>query len=341
MFGFLNRESKATAVAPATAKETLVGCVGKLPLHAEFIKHNLKAREVVALDNWIQEGVTLLNRLHGESWKQVFASAPVHRFVFSGAGDEKSVYGLLMPSTDRSGRSYPFCLFGACDSGVFKEHQVLLPLAIENFLHESEALLAQDWSGSHVARLVEAVDGLGQTLPAPDRRTLIESEMNRLRSVTLGQFWRELLPGTDGEQRARFVRTIVGILQTVSRRSPQRIHWGVRLPLPGKTDPLPYLTFWLQLTETLLSGRSWRGHYFWNTPASGHPARLTLFFRPIPASYFARLVEPQKADGAVYDVLDEMTRETSDIHRLINLLGQDEMTLLDALTLWRSREVMA
>jgi len=75
MFGFLNRESKAAVVVPAAANEMLIGCVGKLPLHAEFIKHNLKVREVVALDNWIQEGVTLLNRLHGESWKEVFGPA--------------------------------------------------------------------------------------------------------------------------------------------------------------------------------------------------------------------------------------------------------------------------
>jgi len=244
MFGFLNRENKAVGAVPVSGNETLTGCVGKLPMHAEFIKHNLKTREVVALDNWIQEGVTLLNRLHGESWKSIFASAPTHRFAFSGAGDEKSVYGVIKPSTDRSGRSYPFCLFGTSESAVFKEHQVLLPLAIEDFLKESETLLAQDWTGSHVAVLVEAIEKLGQGMPVPDRRSLIEIEMNRLRSVTLGQFWRELLPGTDSEQRARFVRTTVGILQTISRRSPQRIHWGVRLPLPGKADAMPYLTFW-------------------------------------------------------------------------------------------------
>ncbi len=340
MFGFLNRESKAVT-APVVGQDNLIGCVGKLPLHAEFIKHNLKAREAVALDNWIQEGVTLLNRLHGEHWKQIFAAAPMQRFVFSGAGDEKSIHGLLMPSTDRSGRSYPFCLFAASEAAVYKEHQVLLPLAAESFLAESEALLARDWQDAHVARLIEAIDGLGRHLPAADRRLLVEAEMNRLRAVTLGQFWRELLPGTDGEQRARFVRTVIGVLQTVSRRSPQRIHWGVRLPLPGKADVMPYLIFWLQLTETLLSGRSWRGHYFWNTPGSGHPARLTLFFRPIPASYFARLVEPQKADGAVFDVLDEMTRENGDVARLLPLIAQEEMTLLDALTVWRSREVLA
>ncbi len=339
MFGFLNRESKPLATPPATGP--LVGCVGKLPLHAEFIKHNLKSREVVALDNWMQEGVTLLNRLHGESWKQLFAAAPAHHFVFTGAGDEKSVYGLMMPSRDRSGRSYPFALFAASDETLYKDHQALLPLAAEPFFAEAEALLARDWNEQHVARLTEAVDGLARQVPTADRRGLIEEEMNRLRSITLGQFWRELLPGTDATLRARFVRTVVGVLQTVSRRSPQRIHWGVRLPLPGRADVMPYLLFWLQLSETLLSGRSWRGHYFWNTPVNGHPARLTLFFRPLPASYFARLVEPQKADGAVFDVLDEMHKEPGDTSRLADLIAREEVTLLDALTLWRSREVLA
>ena len=339
MFGFLNRESKA--VAPIASTGPLVGCVGKLPLHAEFIKHNLKSREVVALDNWMQEGVTLINRMHGESWKETFATAPAHRFVFTGAGDEKSVYGLLMPSQDRSGRRYPFALFAASDEALFKDHQALLPLAAENFFTEADALLARDWSGQHVARLTDAVDGLGRLAPVTDRRALIEAEMQRLRAVTLGQFWRELLPGTDSDQRARFVRTVVGVLQTVSRRSPQRIHWGIRLPLPGRADTMPYLLFWLQLCETLLGGRSWRGHYFWNTPVNGHPARLTLFFRPLPASYFARLVEPQKADGSVFDVLDEMHKEPGDASRLAGMIAREEVSLLDALTLWRSREVMA
>jgi hypothetical protein len=153
-------------------------------------------------------------------------------------------------------------------------------------------------------------------------------------------FWNELLPNSDLEQRAALIKTTVSTLQTVARRSPSRVHWGIRLPLSSKIDSTQYITFWLQLCELVLSGRTWSAHYFWNYPAPDFAASLTIFFKPVSASYFSQIVDSSKQDNNVINILTEMENCSCDMKKMTHLVNQDEMTLMEALQQWRSLDVM-
>ncbi len=337
MFNFLNREAKAVSV---TKSRDVIGCTGKMPLHSEFIKHNLKLREIVALDNWMLDGVTLMNRRYSENWKEQFNQAPLHNFVFTGAGDEHAVVGVIKPSSDKIGRSYPFSVFSATDTKFFKEAQALMPLAYHEFLSSVNQVVNRDWTQDCVSDLTAKIDALEPTLNNKNKRELIDLEMHLLKNVTMKEFWEEILPGADLKTRSSFVRTIMCALQSVARRSPQRVHWGVRFPLPGKAHNLTYVVFWLQLCESVLGGRTWRSHYFWNMPSIGNSSKLTVFFKQISASYFSQLIEPNKKDGSVYDVISEMEKENHDYSKMQHIIANESMTMLDALQQWRQREVV-
>ena len=337
MFGFLNRDNGAAA---SVATRDVVGCFGKMPVHADFIKHNVSTREVVALDGWIHDGVMLMSRKFGDDWKQVLESLPRYRFVWTGGEDERTLAGMILPGRDKSGRHYPFVVFAAMDYPEFKEMQAVVPLARADFFEALEQVTARNWEGAHLGVLTSTLDVAGQLCGEVCRRDLLDAEMSLLGDIRMGEFWNEILPGAGTETRAAFVRTLVSALHTVARRTPQRVHWGMRLPLPSRAEPSPYVVFWVQLCETILSGRRWHGQYFWNEAAPGFPPRVTVFFRPVPPSYFGNLVEPRKHDGSVLDVIHEMENEPGDVSAMRHIVEADDMLLVDALHHWRSREVL-
>jgi type VI secretion system protein ImpM len=337
MFGFLNKETSPVATVNSG---DLVGCFGKMPVHADFIKHNISSREVVALDSWVQDGVVLMNRKYGDDWTNKLAATPRYRFVWVGNEQDRSLAGVIAPGVDKSGRGYPFVAFSSMDHALFKDRQAAVPLARAGFCDALFDMTGQNWDGANLSVLTSTLDVAGQACGEVDKNDLTDLEMSLLGGITMKEFWDEILPEADVTTRATFVRTLVSALHTVSRRTPQRVHWGVRLPLPGKTEQTAHVVFWIQLCESILNGRPWHGQYFWNQQENGVPPRLTVFFRPVPASYFSTLIEPQKNDGSVFDVIHEMANDTSDKSSMTHIVEDDEMLLVDALERWRSREVV-
>ncbi|MGH9363063.1 MAG: type VI secretion system-associated protein TagF, partial [Thermoanaerobaculia bacterium] len=45
------------------------GCFGKLPIFADFIRHNAGGREAGQFDRWLQEGMALSQQVLGRDWE--------------------------------------------------------------------------------------------------------------------------------------------------------------------------------------------------------------------------------------------------------------------------------
>ncbi|VAW92913.1 hypothetical protein MNBD_GAMMA22-525 [hydrothermal vent metagenome] len=338
MFGLFNKESKSVQ---RTIKQDIVGCTGKLPVYPEFIKYNIKTRDTVAFDKWMHEGVSLLNRRFGDKWKNSFKESPIHKFVFTGTEQSRTITGVIHPSQDSSGRHYPFCGFTSIDNPVYKELQSLLVHSYKSYYENVVNLMQQDWTGLSIANVTQSIDSTKKMTDNLTKGKILDSTIALLKSHIMLDFWNELLPGADLEKRAALIKTTISTLQTVARRSPSRVNWGIRLPLSTKIDSTQYITFWLQLCELVLGGRTWSAHYFWNYPAPSFPARLTIFFKPISASYFSQLVDSSKQDNNIIDILSEMENSSCDMNKMAHLVNQDEMTLMDAVQQWRSQDVMS
>ncbi len=336
MFGLFNKESKPTQ---RVIKQDIVGCTGKLPVHPEFIKYNIKTRDAIALDKWIHEGVSLLNRRFGDKWKYSFSESPIHKFVFTGREEYRTITGVINPSQDSSGRHYPFCGFTSIDNPVYKSLQSLLVHSYSDYYDTVINLMTQDWTGLSMNNVTKSIDSTKQQNENITKGKLLDNTIELLKSHIMVDFWNDLLPGSSLEMRAALIKTTVSTLQTVARRSPSRVHWGIRLPLSSKIESSHYITFWLQLCEVILSGRTWSAHYFWNYPAPNFPARLTLFFKPVSASYFSHLVDSSKHDNNVVDILTEMENCSCDMNKMSHLVNHDETTLMEALQQWRSQDV--
>lgn len=328
MFNFKNKQDKPIQ---QPVMQEVIGCCGKMPLHADFIKHNLKVREVVELDDWIQDGVTLLNRRYEEKWKKVFEFSPNYRFLFAGDENNKSITGVIAPSTDKIGRSYPFVVFRATDSAFLKDNQAIAPIAFSSTYRSIDSLLSQSWSDRSLDVLLEAIDEATEQPSSISGEEFTDLMLTMFDTTTMEDLWEDILPDSDDRLRTAFMYIVVSSLQTVARRTPQRVHWGLRLPIPSNEHAMKHIAFWLQLSKMAIGDRSWRANFIWNPAVPGIPARLLLFFHQIPASYFTLLIDPRRQDDTVLDILHELESLNADPVQISRYHFPADMSLQEVL----------
>lgn len=336
MFGFLSKDV-ATSCNPNTAR--YAGCFGKLPAYPEFIRHNLSSREALALDTWVQEGVSLITRSLGAGWKDYLLKSPPLNFLLVGHNEIHTLSGIISPSHDKSGRGYPFGIFAAVESEVFSDMQALSVVAFGKYINSSVLFSDSARTASNVRNAVSVVEDSIFSVAVHGKRDLISGEVSALGGINIGEFWGSILPGADYENRAVFVKTIMTTLNAVTRRTPQRVHWGVRFPLPSKGDVSTYVLFWLQLCENVIGSHGWRAQCYWHGSHQGMPARLSVFFRPIPPSYMASLLDSSRNDGSILDVVEEMKTSVNGVSRIVSVVKDESYTLMDALNRWRIRDI--
>jgi|GEM_PF-2115879 len=339
MFGLFAKTSRPQAT---TRLSELVGCFGKLPIHGDFIRHNVQCGETVAFENWVQEGVSLVTRKHPGTWPEVYRNFPPLNFVLVGEEQQRTLAGALVASQDRSGRPYPFSVLLASDDHLLREMQSLVPHIFQNFFQETAEIITAKWNHEPLTRLTGRVDGISRRDTGLTRRQLLDSQIAPLREITLGEFWQSAFSGGNKPTPVQLFSTLIDTLKTVLRRGPSRISWGLRLPLPESGEPRLLVMFWLQLIDAMLGECPWRAHYFWNGAGPQHPAQLTIFFRPLPGSFLLQLLNPSVDDGSIFDLTRESikTRETNCDPELKVLLARSEATMLEVLYKAGRREAL-
>lgn len=336
MFG----SSAKTPASHAASARLRPGCFGKMPIHSDFIRYHLGTREAGAFEKWVREAVACIARSHPRGWPPIYRHFPVHHFVLSGSEQEASLIGSLVSSRDKSGRVYPFATIATVGGAVFSANRATLPLVHRDFYMESEALIESAPALASVPVLAGKLDALAAETPSHRQRDLLGHQIRLLESVPLKSYWTGLEALVT--ERERFWCTFYDIMKNAKKRGPSRIHWGIRIPLPAASDQTPFVTFWVQMVEAILEDRFWRAHYFWNKGTDEHHACLTLFFRPLPPSYLAPLINPQLDDNAVFDLGREWCRLPSFDSRvdLRRLLENDDIPLLDVLYRTGRREML-
>lgn len=340
MFGLFSKNSK-----PRTQVELpdQTGCFGKMPIHPDFIRHNVNSREVVGFEKWIQEGVGLINRKHPGGFPEVYRSFPRYNFLLIGGEQERTLVGSLISSRDKSGRHYPFSIFVAAEAQLFREMQAVVPLVYGDFFCDTEAIFGENWTNEPLGLLSSRVDGIPHRDTGLTRRQLLEQQIALLQQIPMQQLWQQVFPGAGVEAPQRLFAALFSALRTVVRRGPTRTNWGIRLPLPAEGDQTPYVVFWVQIIESILEDRSWRAHYFWNRANTDHPAALTLFFKPLPGSFLLQILNSGIDDGSVLDLARELIAPQDELAcmDLKRLLTSETATLLEVLYKAGRREILA
>lgn len=339
MFGLFTRSAR-TPYLPQGRDQ--IGCFGKMPVHADFIRHGIREREVVALENWVQEGVGELSRKTQAEGRLSAAHYPRHHLVMNGGEQDRTLVGTLHAGRDRSGRAYPFVVFRLAEEPLFRDMQAAVPLAFDGFFQQSDALLAAPWNQEPLGLLLERIDALASRDTGLDRRQVLDRQIRLLGDYPQGHFWSEAFAGL-APRRQELFEALFSALRSVARRGPGRTPWGLRLPVPGGKRLASTVMFWVQLVEAILEEPHWRAHYFWHGGDEGFPACLTLFFRPLAASQFLWLLPSRGDEAGLFDLRLAM-HQRSDVRcppELARMLRDDEVSMLDLLYRAGRREVLS
>lgn len=338
MLGFLKANKVASPVPQKPAK-TPIAAFGKLPIRADFIKLNVKEREFRELDEWIQEGYSLISRRYnGSDDEQRLSQAGIHHLVFSATDNRRCVLATIGPGGDRSGRWYPFLISAVAGQAYLRQAQAAVPLIYARFLDDSHKVLKQKWGTEPLETLLGQLETIASECDQAQRAQAVEQELGLLRSTNVVVMHE--LASQFGEPVA-FYQAAIELISNVMRRGPARVHWGVRLPIPAGEHGMAGLVFWLRLLDSLL-GRSSQANVIWHwgdtapeTDAqeiSALPGEVTVFFRRVPASYLPHLFDRQLRDGNVQSLQELLDNPLAPTQRARDLAALEQGTLLDLLS---------
>ncbi|EDP65181.1 hypothetical protein BAL199_01504 [alpha proteobacterium BAL199] len=95
------------------------GCYGKIPALGDFLSRNLPGTFVEAWDGWLRAAMSACARDGNDDWIDHYLSGPVWRFaIASPAIGEVSRAGVMVPSVDRIGRSFPMTVVVEIPDGM-------------------------------------------------------------------------------------------------------------------------------------------------------------------------------------------------------------------------------
>jgi type VI secretion system protein ImpM len=334
MFSFL----KHTKPVDAAIRESQVGCFGKLPIYDEFIRHNVNARSVLELDEWVQQGYFHHSKSLQTTADQLGLQNYTYHFVFTGSGESpSSVIGAMMGSHDKCGRQYPFVLFKMLPNQYTESLSSSLPCAYQAFFDNAINLCSTDWSLQPINMLKKRVDALNVMKEPISRAYLMESEIIALDAIRRDDFWREML-GDDAKDKAPvYIEVMKDLLATVVRKLPLRTSWGIEIPLPANERTHVHVSFWVRVAETMLGCRGWRPHYIWGDVNDPVNQSLYLFFRPVTPIFFSHLLGRRADNGILINLRNECKNQNqvSEMARKIAIMDPDDH-MVSAFDEWSS-----
>ncbi|MCE1239551.1 MAG: type VI secretion system-associated protein TagF [Azonexaceae bacterium] len=203
-------------------------CFGKIPSRGDFVRGSGHHQLISVLDRWVSQGMERLS--DDPRWKVAYDNAEPIDFIFVGARSRVSVVGHLRPSTDSSGRRFPFIA-----AAMIERDDALMFRCAPAGLGPSYGALA---------RISEtAVNGEGEIslILSEFENTCCASDFElAMQSDPLGNFVRrntlaslaEMLPCCHVEAVRRIVLAIGILMRPVLGQTSVLIDKEVVLPLP-------------------------------------------------------------------------------------------------------------
>ncbi len=312
-------------------------CFGKLPSFADFVRHNAGNREMLAFDQWLQQGLLAAKAQFRHSWEADYDDAPAQHFLFYSASAEHWLAGVFVPSRDKSMRRYPFWVSWQIDQtrlGEILPSQV--PAALASRCGQARQLVQEARQGLEMNEIAHHLASLSLSTPQ-DFALDIRQYQSYLNSKICGSFWK-LLFGESGDLKKYLLfKNLCEILLPYRQGTLHELALGLRFPLAAEAPAAAYeASFWIQASLELARNPGFAPVYFWSLPAAGKKARLFLFFRTPAAKNFVHLLRPDLASDSICELEEEGRDKIESAEQALpslyrGLLQRPELTLKEFL----------
>jgi len=205
-----------------------VGCFGKLPIWPEYMEAGTSYPAARALKQWLHGGREHAGLEDPEGGRTDTAVRAQLRLLIGLPGSTELLVGVLRPSGDQGGRSFPFTVFSFIPRKLYGKHYGLLPLALSPVWD----VLEDAWDSLAEVATKSAFEELLKSLEVPH-----PAQLGEVRGVYQGR-QREstdaLLAREDGASLGRALNNLPAVLNRLRKGSDAE---GLLLELPVSREP--------------------------------------------------------------------------------------------------------
>jgi type VI secretion system ImpM family protein len=280
----------------------------------DFMRLGSPGRAGEALEQWVEQGLGRAESRFGASWSSAYARGSTHAFVFRaprGAGPRETLAGVILPSTDAVGRSFPLLAYAPVPL-VRPEFQWphVLPMALGDFFDAAAAILHDAARFSEQAELIEALAPLRPPqvdhadIDARDYDTWTSSALlTQALSVVYGEARDVLAP--------RAVHVIKEAVAPFRGEAAPATTLGLRLPLGS--GGVAAAAFWIDVVRRLAGAPNEIRTSFWSF--DGAHGSVIVQLGETPASTLAELWAPDTDSETMCDLTEA---SNVDVGRLLS-----------------------
>ena len=307
---------------------------GKIPCRGDFIRSAQLPELTQTLDAWLTGAMQQLAA--DPHWKTVYDQMPSIDFLIAGSNSDHVLPGIMLGTSDASGRRFPFVRVGVFNRSEHTHELVSLVPACANFWRqlrdETDALLTRQDAET-------ALHGLEQDLLTPSFDVLQQQAQSQwqtfLGQTTLADL-QARLPGGDVRQ----VIMAAGILlQPLLTADIAILHKGICFPLPEEGRWLPmFAAVWLSLVDVFLRRQAYEATLF--VLRSPGTAELLLVFSSGDAHALSSVMDVRSraeffVDLARSEWVEEQIGGDYGFRKLSNYLLQPQLSVQQALRSFR------
>lgn len=220
-----------------------VSLFGKVPSALDFVRIAHQHPESMALERWLLAGQ---QRLAGRG--RSFSPEPVRFVLAPVSGVGAGLFGVVVGSRDRAGRTFPLVVYGRCPLGELRCATTALLAGSEAFCEAVEQVLAEQVD-AELTSLLSALQGL--TPPGPRELRLHDAQLAAwLRATGFRAFAQSLPEGAGSDRAAEGVPLGLQVLDDLStdKTTSGQSFDAFECPVARITDGLVW-TRWLELSQ--------------------------------------------------------------------------------------------
>jgi type VI secretion system ImpM family protein len=271
-------------------------CFGKIPAFGDFVRVQGSGQEVLVLDQWLEEGIYSSKRKLQHTWDQTFRKSPAYHILYHAPQTPFFLTGILSPSTDQSGRLFPFLTALRGTSADFPDaFAAHSPLLFAPFYERANAFFESLKPDTKLAEIEQFVHqhAFDVAKYAPIAQ---EKYLHYLHQTKQSVYWDQLFGDFDDIRRKLWWGELIYMTQLV-RLKPYDYQTPVFIfPLSAKEETSFEAVFCINLLLRLLGNINIRPFLFWSLPNAEGSKRLLVFLQKPTPKQFDLLLHPQSDD---------------------------------------------
>jgi type VI secretion system ImpM family protein len=270
-----------------------VGCFGKLPIWPEYMEAGTSYPTARALKQWLHGGREHAGLEDPEGGRTDTAVRAHVRMLVGLPGSTELLVGVLRPSGDQGGRSFPFSVFSFIPRKLYGKRYPLLPLALSPLWDALE----DAWDSLAGAATKGAFEELLDSLEVPH-----PAQPSEVKGVYQGRqrdSTEPLLAREDGASVARALDNLPALLNRL-RKSSDADGLLMELPVSREPDGACFdASVWIDLVNRQFRLKRFDPLVFLDASREPADRRLLLKFGALRPSDYAAIMTLRDAGEAV------------------------------------------